>query len=210
LNFILGLLPRKTIWSQEDSFRPDFRRAEGFNETYRPLGWHHIISTVYEEEGECLGYYGMWRTVDQKPYSREDIQFLRESAPHISHGLRAAQLLSRDTTADAASFAPLPGWGAGMVFSSYAKDGGAGAPPPSPRLFLLRREQSRKVIGLRDLQDTVNHAGTGGQGASAQVEVAQERSGSLILESHAPLLIRIRLKWPVVVLVSGRRDRVTG
>jgi DNA-binding CsgD family transcriptional regulator len=115
-----NLLVSKTVWRHEEVAREDFLRAEGFNEVFRPLGYHHSLIAVFQEAGNYLGYFPIWRSSEQKRYSREDIQFLRESAPHIAHGLRAAQLLSRDTTVDAASFAPLPGWGAGMVLMDTA------------------------------------------------------------------------------------------
>jgi DNA-binding CsgD family transcriptional regulator len=145
LETIIYQMPARTIWYHEEFFRPDVYRAEGFNQTYyRPLGWHHSVATVYQEAGEYLGYYGMWRSADQKPYSCEDIQFLRATAPHISHGLRAAQLLSRDTTADAASFAPLPGWGAGMVLMD-----GSGKPIAMDTTARLNFQQLGVFDGIR-------------------------------------------------------------
>jgi DNA-binding CsgD family transcriptional regulator len=115
-----AVLPSKTIWEQHDLALPNLYRADGYNLVYRPLGWHHVLQVVFEEGGVYRGYCPIWRSADQKPYSREDIQLLRASVPHIAHGLRAAQLLSRDTTADAASFAPLPGWGTGMALMDRA------------------------------------------------------------------------------------------
>jgi len=120
LDTIVHLLPTKTIWLQEDFFTPNLYRAEGFNEAYRPLGWHHMIGTIYHDVGEYLGYFGMWRSADQKPYSREEIEFLSASAPHIAHGLRAAQLLARDSSSDADSFAPVTGWGSGVILTDPA------------------------------------------------------------------------------------------
>src|ERR1700734_3403415 len=34
-------LVAKTIWPHDEVFAPDLFRAEGFNEAYRPLEWHH-------------------------------------------------------------------------------------------------------------------------------------------------------------------------
>lgn len=109
------LLPSRTVWEQEALTLPNFYLADGYNLVYRPLGWTHLIQVVFQEAGEYQGYYPIWRSADQKPYSREDIEFLQATAPHIARGLKTARFLSRDVTADAASFAPLPGWGAGMI-----------------------------------------------------------------------------------------------
>jgi DNA-binding CsgD family transcriptional regulator len=59
------------------------------------MGWHHLLQVVFQESGEFLGYFPIWRSADQKPFSRDDIEFLRNAAPHIAHGLRAGTLLER-------------------------------------------------------------------------------------------------------------------
>ena len=114
LNTLLNILPTKTIWQQHDSFVTDFHRAEGFNEVYRPLGWHHILSVIFQEAGSYVGYYGIWRGADQKPFSSDDIAFLTAAAPHITHGLKAAQLMQLDQS-DGGGFAAVPGWGSGVI-----------------------------------------------------------------------------------------------
>ncbi len=108
------ILPSRTIWMQEELTFPDFVRREGYNTVYRPLGWHHLLQVVFEENGEFIGYCPIWRTCDQKSFSRDDVAFLRAAAPHIAQGLKTAQLLQRDS-AEADDFAPLPGWNSGMV-----------------------------------------------------------------------------------------------
>ena len=114
LNTLLNILPTKTIWHQHDSFETNFHRAEGFNEAYRPLGWHHILSVIFQEAGSYVGYYGIWRGADQKPFSNDDIAFLRSTTPHITHGLKAAQLMQLDQS-DGGGFAAVPGWGSGVI-----------------------------------------------------------------------------------------------
>lgn len=115
-----NVLPSKTIWEQHDLALPNLYRSDGFNAVYRPLGWHHVIQVVYQEAGEYLGYYPIWRTIDQKPFSREDAEFLRASAPHIAHGIKAAKLLARNTSAHTELFAPLPTWGSGVILMDVA------------------------------------------------------------------------------------------
>ncbi len=88
------VLPTKTIWSQAELTLRSWYRADGYNLVYRPLGWHAFVQVVFEEAGEYLGHYPVWRTIDQRPFSREDAVFLRASAPHVSHGLKSARLLS--------------------------------------------------------------------------------------------------------------------
>ena len=43
---------------------------------------------LFQENGDLAGYYPLWRSPDQKPFTREDMGFLKASAPHIAHGLR--------------------------------------------------------------------------------------------------------------------------
>jgi DNA-binding CsgD family transcriptional regulator len=111
------ILPSRVFWQQEDLVLPDFHRAEGYNTVYRPLGWHHFVQVVFQEGGEFLGYSPIWRGADQKPFSGEDIAFLRMAASHISHGLRAARLVARDSSTEIESFAPLSGWGSGVILT---------------------------------------------------------------------------------------------
>jgi DNA-binding CsgD family transcriptional regulator len=114
LNTLLNILPTKTIWQQHDSFETNFHRAEGFNEAYRPLGWHHILSVIFQEVGSYVGYYGIWRSADQKPFSSDDIAFLTAAAPHITNGIKTAQLMQLDQS-DRGGFAAVPGWGSGVI-----------------------------------------------------------------------------------------------
>jgi DNA-binding CsgD family transcriptional regulator len=114
LDTLKSVLPTRTIWVQEQAFLPSMMRAGGFNEAYRPLGWHHCVGVVFHELREYLGYFGMWRSSYQKPFSVEDVDFLRASAAHITHGLKLAQLQRSAASADK-DFAALPGWSAGSI-----------------------------------------------------------------------------------------------
>ena len=109
------VLPSRIIWPQEELTLPNFLQAEAFNTVYRPLGWHHFVQIVFQEGGDFLGYSPIWRSSDQKPFSRDDIAFLRASASHISHGLKTAQLGARRNTTVIDSFAPFSGWGSGAI-----------------------------------------------------------------------------------------------
>lgn len=114
LNTLKYVLPSRTIWLQHEAFGPNVYRAEGFNETYRPLGWHHTVGVIFHEAHKYVGYYGIWRSVDQKPFSHDDIAFLTAAAPHITHGLKFAQLMQPDQS-DGGGFATVPGWGSGTI-----------------------------------------------------------------------------------------------
>jgi DNA-binding CsgD family transcriptional regulator len=71
---------------------------------------------MFQEAGEFLGCYPIWRSSDQKPFSAEDARFVRAVAPDISHGLKAAQLLARGgSKPQGEDFWPLPGWGSGVL-----------------------------------------------------------------------------------------------
>ena len=108
------VLPGKAVWHQEELALPDFYRTDGYNVVFRPVGWDHLLVYTLAEAGEYLGYYPIWRTAAQPPFNREEITFLKHAAPHIAHGLKAAELLTRENQ-DSDSFAPLPGWGLGAI-----------------------------------------------------------------------------------------------
>jgi hypothetical protein len=73
------VLPSKILWPQEELVLPHFLRAEAFNTVYRPLGWHHFVQIVFQEGGDFLGYCPIWRSSDQKPFSRDDIASLKQA-----------------------------------------------------------------------------------------------------------------------------------
>jgi DNA-binding CsgD family transcriptional regulator len=130
------VLPSKTIWTQQDLVLDHFFRADGYNTVYRPLGWHHLLQVVFEESGEFFGYYPIWRSVDQKPFSRDDIEFVRNAASHVAHGLRAARLFERFESSPERpeEFLPLSRRGAGVILLDSA--GKLLAIDPDARLIL--------------------------------------------------------------------------
>jgi DNA-binding CsgD family transcriptional regulator len=131
-----NVLPSRVIWTQADLALENLYRAEGYNVVYRPLGWHHLVQVVFQESGEFLGYYPVWRSADQKPFSRDDIEFLRHAAPHVAHGLRAARLLERSELSDPRGneFHPLSGWRTGVILMD--SNGKLLAIDPDARLLL--------------------------------------------------------------------------
>jgi DNA-binding CsgD family transcriptional regulator len=112
-----NVLPSQTIWTQQDLLLDHFFRGEAYNVVYRPLGWHHLLQVVFQESGEFFGYCPIWRSSDQQPFSRDDIEFLRTAAPHVAHGLRAARLLERSESWPQQSyeFQPLSAWRSGII-----------------------------------------------------------------------------------------------
>ena len=115
------ILPTKTVWSQEEICSPSLYRADGFNFVYRPLGWHRIIQVVFEEAGEYLGYCPIWRAADQKAFNLEDTAFLKASAAHIAHGLRAARLLAEGSSVNSEeNLLRVSGWDSGVILVNRA------------------------------------------------------------------------------------------
>ena len=78
-----------------------------------------LSSFLFQEAGHLAACYPIWRSIDQKPFSRDDAAFLRASAPHVAHGLRAAQQMERGN-AEGDGFVPLSGWGSGVVLLDRA------------------------------------------------------------------------------------------
>jgi DNA-binding CsgD family transcriptional regulator len=106
---------QKDVWTQDEVALPDAYRWAGYNEVWRRIGWHHFLQCVLQEEGRFVGRYPLWRTCDQKPFVREDVEFLRAAAPHITHGLRVSQLMTCDAAGTSDGFTPLPGWNSGVL-----------------------------------------------------------------------------------------------
>jgi DNA-binding CsgD family transcriptional regulator len=109
-----GLSQSKIIWPLDEIALPNFYRSEGFNNVFRPLGFHDCLLVLFQEAGEFVGSYPAWRSADQKPFSSQDLAFLRAVAPHIAHGLKSVRLLARRPHSND-GLVPLVGWGAGFV-----------------------------------------------------------------------------------------------
>jgi DNA-binding CsgD family transcriptional regulator len=106
----------KTVWPLEELMLPHYYRSAGYNEVIRRLNQRHGAWIVYKEHGQTTGFYPFWRDPDQRLLSRDDLAFLGISAPHIAHGLRTAQLLSRrPAEASSTSFVPIGSWGSGII-----------------------------------------------------------------------------------------------
>jgi DNA-binding CsgD family transcriptional regulator len=106
----------KTVWPLEEFMLPHFYRSAAYNEVIRRLDQRHGAWIVYQENGQTTGFYPFWRDPKQPPLSRDDLAFLRISAPHIAHGLRTAQLLARRSTEHTGTlFSPLEAWGSGII-----------------------------------------------------------------------------------------------
>jgi DNA-binding CsgD family transcriptional regulator len=104
----------KIIWPLDEIALPNFYRSEGFNNVFRPLGFHDCLLVLFQEAGELVGSYPVWRTADQKPFSSQDLAFLQAAAPHIAHGLKSVRLLARRPD-NKDGLIPLVGWGTGSV-----------------------------------------------------------------------------------------------
>ena len=130
------VLPSKVIWEQSELALDSFYKADGYNMVYRPLGWHHLLQVVFQESGELQGYCPLWRTADQKPFSRDDARFLCDAAPHVAHGLRIARLLERAESPRLPSnqFQAVPDWRPGIIL--LGSRGEVIAIDPDARLLL--------------------------------------------------------------------------
>jgi DNA-binding CsgD family transcriptional regulator len=96
----------RTTWTSEDFALPHFRRSEGYNEFLRPLGFDHMLWATFADHGERVGSYPIWRSVDMRPFSRDDLRFITLAAPHIAHGLKVAYLFADPQQTSADDFVP--------------------------------------------------------------------------------------------------------
>lgn len=106
----------KTIWTQDEIALPNFYRSEGFNAVFRPRGYHHFLLLLFQEAGELVGYYPIWRSVDGRAFSPHDVAFIRAAAPHVAHGLKTVQLLDAGT-GHSDDFLPRSRWGMGVILT---------------------------------------------------------------------------------------------
>ncbi|MBV8138496.1 MAG: helix-turn-helix domain-containing protein [Deltaproteobacteria bacterium] len=82
-----------TTLSFEQMVFPEFHKLPGYHELYRHLNAHHFIGAMLGQ-GDALGIYALWRSQSMKPFSSEDLHFLHFAAPHITHSIKTARLLS--------------------------------------------------------------------------------------------------------------------
>ena len=115
------VLPRKNIWRVEDiAISPsNFYRSEGFNEVYRPLGYHYLIWVVFNEEGRTLAGYPLWRGPNERPFSDGDQAFLQAVVPHLVHGFAIAQKITAEPS-PRSDFLASAVWGTGVVLMDAA------------------------------------------------------------------------------------------
>jgi len=111
--FFRGSWRAKTVWTSEELYYDSFYNSEGFNVVFRPLAYRKQATVNFNEGGKLFGSYPLWRGVDQKPFSREDLAFLEAIAPHVSHGLRVAEATAASD--QCGGFLPCSLWGTGIV-----------------------------------------------------------------------------------------------
>ncbi len=105
----------QTLWRMDEWTTPAFHNLDAFNLVLRPVGWHHATVLTCAEKGEVFGIYPIWRGVKQKPFARDDYKFLQACAPHVTHGLRTAQLIDEREKPDMGEFLPTALWGTGLI-----------------------------------------------------------------------------------------------
>jgi DNA-binding CsgD family transcriptional regulator len=108
------LFPSKAIWMHDEVTLPILYRTEGYNVVFKPWGFHHCLMVMFQDAGELLGCYPIWRGADQKQFSHDDMDFVRSAAPHVAHGLGVGRLLERAEPAGN-DFLPMPGWNGGVI-----------------------------------------------------------------------------------------------
>jgi len=96
-----SLLPQnpRTVLLHEEIVCPNYYRSEGYNEFFRWMGMHHgLVTLLRDEEGSFLGYYPVFRSEKMRPFSRDDVGFLKAAAPAIAEGVRTAGLVAFEAT----------------------------------------------------------------------------------------------------------------
>jgi DNA-binding CsgD family transcriptional regulator len=118
LNFrsLSAQLPKKQVFLHEEEWAlAQFWRSEAFSLLTSQLGWRRSVILLLREDGDVHGALPIWRSADQKHFSKEELCFLQACAPHLSHGLRNAQLIQERATPSAGEFLPSSIWGTGVI-----------------------------------------------------------------------------------------------
>jgi DNA-binding CsgD family transcriptional regulator len=109
-------LPKKeVVVAQERLVLPRFRRTDTFKLYTTLLGWHQNVTVLLREGREVHGALPVWRSRDQKPFTKEDLCFLQACAARLSYGLRNAQLIQERAIPSAEEFLPSMLWGTGVI-----------------------------------------------------------------------------------------------
>ena len=207
----------KVIWRHDELFLPSFHRTEAFNVATRPLGWRRMTLVVpQDEEGQPCGFLPIWRGTAQKDFSNADFCFLRACAPHIAHGLRAAQLIEQRATIGITEFVPSALWGSGIVvMDSTAKvvlmddpARGALAMPGSSDRIELEDISSRIALALEYVARTALSAfrDLNPIGRVPVVRLYHDRSGA-VLKLRGTLTVGSDGREYITVLVERGETR---
>jgi transposase len=79
----------------EQLMLPNFRRGPAYNEVVRPLGLDSCAMMLLRDGAEMLGLYPLHKSASQAPFGDDDFRFLDAAAPHVVHGIKAAQMLTK-------------------------------------------------------------------------------------------------------------------
>jgi len=79
----------------EQLMLPNFRRGPAYNEVVRPLGLDSCTMMLLRDGAEMLGLYPLHKSASQTPFGGDDFRFLDAAAPHVVHGIKAAQMLTK-------------------------------------------------------------------------------------------------------------------
>jgi DNA-binding CsgD family transcriptional regulator len=107
----------KPVWHSDELVLPNFYRSAGYYEFLRPLGFHHMLFLVFEDQGEMMGSCPIWRGPDMPPFTRDDLRFAALAAPHIAHGLTLASLMGSRVTSSPKEFVAVPGSAVGTIIT---------------------------------------------------------------------------------------------
>jgi DNA-binding CsgD family transcriptional regulator len=153
LNFesLSACLPKeRVVVAQERSVLPRLRQTDTFKLISELLGWRQNVTVLLREGGEVHGAFPIWRSADQKPFSKEDLRFLQACAPHLSHGLRNAQLIQQRATPSAEEFLPSSIWDTGVILIDSAGRIVAIDAPARSAFKQLRRLDGTRIDKLDD------------------------------------------------------------
>jgi DNA-binding CsgD family transcriptional regulator len=136
----------KPYWRHDEAFLPSFHRTDAFNFATRPLGWWKYVLLRFQEDGEPLGFYPIWRGADQRDYSRDEYLFFETCAPYVAQGLKTAQLIQTRAACEPGDFLPSKLWGTGLVLMDRAGE------------IVVMDEPARLALGQLAVMDGVGIA----------------------------------------------------
>ncbi|HET9122232.1 MAG TPA: hypothetical protein VFN52_01890, partial [Acidiferrobacteraceae bacterium] len=77
----------KSVVAHEERVLPGFYGALAYQEFFKALEMHHVLSSILRADGRVVGIYPIWRPAGAPAFSMAEKIFLQRVVPWIAHGV---------------------------------------------------------------------------------------------------------------------------